>query len=382
MSGITGMRSGTATDFAVIGGGLVGASLGYGLALAGERVTVFDQGDVALRAARGNFGNVWVQGKGTNGPAYADLTRATANDWASFALELEVLTGLNLHFRRPGGFYLCFAREELDRRVASLTALATKATIPSRFEVLNNAALKSVIPDIGPGVAGATYCPDDGTANPLHLLRALLLGLQRLGGKYLANHDVRRVAADGQGFLIETAGGIHHTARIALTAGLGNVGLAASLGLRAPVRPVRGQILVTEKVRPFLQYGMNFVRQTVEGGCIFGESSEEVGFDEGTTSDVLRATAKRAVAAFPLLEHVRVIRSWGALRVMSADGMPIYQQSAVHSGAFLLSVHSGVTLAPFHARSMAQALKDGALSQDLGIHFSPDRFDVPTPYTT
>lgn len=382
MSGIDGMRSGTNTDFAVIGGGMVGASLGYGLALAGERVTVFDQGDVAFRAARGNLGNVWVQGKGANGPAYADLTRTTANDWASFAQELEALTGVNLHFRRPGGFYLCFSREELDRRVENLTALATKVSIQSRFDVLDNAGLKSALPDIGPGVFGATYCPDDGTVNPLHLLRALLQGLQKLGGKYLANHDVIRVVADDQGFLIETASGVHHSARIALTAGLGNVDLAVPLGLRAPVRPVRGQILVTEKVRPFLQYGMNFIRQTVEGGCIFGESSEEVGFDEGTTSDVLRATAKRAVAAFPLLEHVRVVRSWGALRVMSADGMPIYQQSAVHPGAFLMSVHSGVSLAPFHARNMAQALKDGALSQDIVTHFSPDRFDVSTPYTT
>jgi len=38
-------------------------------------VLVLDEGDVALRASRGNFGLVWVQGKGLGMPAYADWAR-------------------------------------------------------------------------------------------------------------------------------------------------------------------------------------------------------------------------------------------------------------------------------------------------------------------
>lgn len=373
------MKRGEAGHFAIVGGGIVGAALGYGLALSGQRVTVFDQGDAALRAARGNLGNVWVQGKGAVGPAYADLTRTTANDWASFAQELEALTGLGVHYRRPGGFYLCFSDEELRRRAAMLAALDAKAKVPSKFEVLDNQALRCILPDIGPGVAGATYSPDDGTTNPLHLLRALLLGIQKLGGTYLPDNAVREVKAEGSGFVVYAANGAYPADRVALTAGLGNLALAASLGLQAPIRPVRGQILVTEKVRPFLHYGMNFIRQTVEGGCIFGESSEEAGFDDGTTAVVLRDTARRAVTAFPLLANVRVVRSWGALRIMTPDGMPVYQQSATHPGAFLLSVHSGVSMTPFHARAMARALVDGQLGPEIAEHFSPERFHVPNP---
>ena len=47
-------------DFAVIGGGLVGAACAYGLQRQGLKVLVLDEGDVARRASRGNFALVWV----------------------------------------------------------------------------------------------------------------------------------------------------------------------------------------------------------------------------------------------------------------------------------------------------------------------------------
>jgi glycine/D-amino acid oxidase-like deaminating enzyme len=48
-------------DVAVVGGGLVGAALAWGLAREGQRVTVLDEGDMARRASRANFALVWVQ---------------------------------------------------------------------------------------------------------------------------------------------------------------------------------------------------------------------------------------------------------------------------------------------------------------------------------
>ena len=55
-------------DVIVIGGGLVGASIAWGLVHQGARTLLLDEGDVAFRASRGNFGLVWVQGKGAAAP--------------------------------------------------------------------------------------------------------------------------------------------------------------------------------------------------------------------------------------------------------------------------------------------------------------------------
>ena len=61
----------TEHDVAVIGGGVVGSSIAWGLANARLKVAVLDEGDAAYRASRGNFALVWVQGKGLGMPQYS-----------------------------------------------------------------------------------------------------------------------------------------------------------------------------------------------------------------------------------------------------------------------------------------------------------------------
>ena len=60
---------------------------------------------------------------------------------------------------------------------------------------------------------------------------------------------------------------------------------------------------------------------------------------------------------------------------MTPDGYPIYAQSQSHPGAFVALCHSGVTLAAFHARELARAIRDGELP-DFLTPFHQRRFDV------
>ena len=46
---------------------------------------------------------------------------------------------------------------------------------------------------------------------------------------------------------------------------------------------------------------------------------------------------------------------------MSADGFPIYEQSAAHPGAFVATCRQGVTLAAAHAYALAPVIAAGAL---------------------
>ena len=62
-----------------------------------------------------------------------------------------------------------------------------------------------------------------------------------------------------------------------------------------------------------------------------------------------------------------------SLRVMSPDGLPIYDQSRGFPGAFVASCHSGVTLAAAHAERYAQHVLDGALPAELA-RFTGARF--------
>ena len=48
------------SDYAIIGGGIVGLSVAWGLLRRGLSVTVIDGSDGDFRASRGNFGLIWA----------------------------------------------------------------------------------------------------------------------------------------------------------------------------------------------------------------------------------------------------------------------------------------------------------------------------------
>lgn len=369
--------SGRDAEIIVLGGGVVGLSIAYGLMKHGRDVLLLDEGDVAHRASRGNFALVWVQGKGLSMPEYALWTLKSADLWADFVAELEAATGRTLAYSRRGGLMPALSDEELDQRMAGLNRLHNLAPASARVERLDRKALKSMLPALGEEVVGATYCPADGHVNALNLFRLLHESVQSGGARYLPNAAAGQISSSGDGFAIETAAGTFHAGKVVLAAGLGNARLAPMVGLEAPVRPQRGQVMVTEKLAPFLDYPLGTIRQTNEGGVMIGDSKEEVGLDNSNHHAVLAEIADRATRIFPVLRHAQVVRSWGALRVMSPDGHPIYDRSVSHPGAYLVTCHSGITLAAIHARAVAAAIASDGWDASLEV-FSARRFrDVP-----
>jgi hydrogen cyanide synthase HcnC len=364
-------------DVAVIGGGLLGAAIAWGLAREGQRVAVLDEGDVAYRASRGNFALVWVQSKGLGMAEYAAWTRRSSDRWAEMAQLLKDETKLDVAFARPGGFHLCLSDAELERRAQLLMRLHNQPRMVSYpYEMLDREGVRKLLPEIGPEVVGGSYCPLDGHCNSLRLLRALHTAMRLRGAAYLANHVVEHIEPRAGGFRLETARAEVRAGKLVLAAGNGNARLASMVKLSAPVRPQRGQIVVTERVRPFLPYPVVTIRQTDEGSVMLGDSVEEAGWDDSVGIGVVAAIADRARRMFPLLAGVNVVRSWAALRVMTADGFPIYEQSTECRGAFIATCHSGVTLAANHALELAPMIAAGQLHADLEV-FSARRFDVP-----
>jgi glycine/D-amino acid oxidase-like deaminating enzyme len=241
--------------------------------------------------------------------------------------------------------------------------------------MLDRAAVAELLPGIGPAVSGASFTRYDGHVNSLALLHALHQGFVAGGGTYLPNRTVGYAGVAPHEFVIGSGEDRVAAPRIVLAAGLGNAELAPLFGLSAPVRPQRGQILVTERAGRVLAMPTTTVRQTLEGGIMIGDSQEDVGFDTGQRPVVMAAMAQRAARSFPWLAELQVVRAWAALRVMPPDGVPIYDQSEAFPGAFTANCHSGVTLAGAHALLFAPMVAAGALDPALAP-FSARRFDV------
>lgn len=364
-------------DVAVIGGGLLGTAIAWGLARIGQRVAVLDEGDRATRASRGNFALVWVQSKGLGMPEYAGWTIRSSNAYAAFADELARETGIGVSFERPGGFHLALTERELEARALSLKRLHNQPGIPEyETKILSPAEIRKMLPDLGPDVVGGSYCPLDGHVNSQLLLRAFNKGLKQQGADYLPSHRVDTIAATGGIFVMTTQSGEVRAQKIVLAAGNANQHLAPMVGLDAPMKPERGQILVTERVQPFLRHPVVTIRQTNEGSVMIGDSKEDGSRDTDMTMGVNAVMAERAQRMFPRLSRLNVVRMWTAIRVMTKDGFPIYDQSTRFPGAFVACCHSGVTLAANHALTVAPMIARGALDTDLVGAFTARRFDV------
>ena len=269
-------------DTIVIGGGVVGLSIAYGLARAGERVRVLDEGDDAFRAARGNFGLVWVQGKGAEKPTYALWSLGSSRLWPAFSEDLTRHTGIDLQLAQSGGLMLSLDDVELQERSDMMAGLAGDLAALGEaypYEILGANALRELCPHVGPDVAGACFSPLDGHVSPLKLLRSLTAALGSLGGELKTGQHVDEIEHRGGAFHIHTGGTTYVAAKLVLAAGLANAALAPMVGLSAPVAPLRGQVLITERVEPFLDLPTGSVRQTGDGEVQIGSGKLNIALD-------------------------------------------------------------------------------------------------------
>jgi glycine/D-amino acid oxidase-like deaminating enzyme len=362
-------------DVAIVGGGLLGSAIAWGLGRLGQKVAVLDEGDVAKRASRANFALVWVQSKGLGMPAYTSWTVRASQAWPKLSAELREQTGLDVALQQNGGFHLALGETEYEQRTQLVARMHNQVGAADyRMEMLPAAEIKKMLPMIGPEVSGGSFCPFDGHVNSLRTFRAFHTGMKQFGADYFPERPVASVAQEAGEFRLATPDGEIRAAKIVLAAGNANQTLAPMVGLSAPMGPTRGQIVVTERTMPFLPHPLTTIRQTDEGTVMIGDSKEDELDDRVLNQPINAVMADRAQRMFPHLARLNVVRSWSGIRVMPQDGFPIYDQSKTHPGAFVACCHSGVTLASNHAFDMARMVEHGALEDELVDAFSARRF--------
>lgn len=370
------------SDYLVVGGGVVGLAVAWGLARRGECVALIDAAHAQPRASTANFGLVWLQSKGERFPDYGAWTRRATDAWPAFAAELQDASGVDPCYRRSGGLAYCLGETEWEtRRVKVAGMRAAHAVDPYQTEMLSRAELQRELGDVvlGPEVSGASWNPHDGAVDPLRLMRGLRMAVERAGVAMHRSIAVDRVKRVGQGYAVHAGDRCWQGGKLVLAAGLGNAVLAPQLGIHGNVRADRGQILVTERVPWRLPLPANGLRQTPDGTVLIGSTKEGPTLDVQVT-DPLRAAhmAVRATRIVPALRRVRVVRAWAGLRTMSGDAAPVYSRSEQAPGATAINCHSGITLTSVHVSVVADWVRDDT-HNDAIAPFTPRRFDVPTP---
>ncbi|MCR9059862.1 MAG: FAD-binding oxidoreductase [Rhodobacteraceae bacterium] len=364
-------------DFAVVGAGVVGSSIAFGLLKHGYSVVLLDGSKTDPRASGANFGLVWVQGKGPGVPDYQFLTRVASDAWPEFAAELaeaaEDKSG-SLAYERNGGLAFTFGEQGFFERKNQLLRLHNeRGADGDDIEMIDRREVSKLLPDfeLSEEVSGASFCWRDGCVNPLRMHALLLQAIENLGGRIVWNATVR-TACDktGTGWVLKTDAGDVVAGHVVAACGLGAKELGVHLGLEVPVRPQRGQVLVSKRMPKVMRLPASTLRQTADGTFLVGATKEEVDFDEGTSLDGARQLARNALRITPMLKNINVVRHWAGLRVMTPDGAPIYDFGNNASAA---ACHSGITLAPVHASLFVDRILGRSAESQLHA-FDPSRF--------
>ena len=347
-------------DIIVIGGGATGAACALGLVRekAGT-VLMLDETPGIHRVSRANFGLTTYMLKGLNDPAYAEWALQATKKWPEFGSGLEGETGITIDLSLDGGGEAFLSEQEKETRIRQnrqLKDMADKRGSEYPARVLDRYEFSQLIPkmELGDAVTGGMFVPGAGHVNPLFMLRAIRKAFLIRGGTFIPGESVMEITPDKSHTLVKTGTHAYACDKLVVAAGHGSTRLLDALGIRLPLYPLRGQLMVTNRMPPLLPIPLLNVRQTAEGTFMIGVSLEHAGHDVRTTVDVMKAQAQKAIAVFPMMAGLNWVRSWAAIRVMTPDDSPVYDTVPGFNNIFILAGHSAVSLAPLHASIIPQ----------------------------
>ena len=181
-------------------------------------------------------------------------------------------------------------------------------------------------------------------------------------------------------------------------------GLGDMVGVKVPIRPRQGQILVTERLDGLVgknyaefgylaarrqsaqrngemeQFGVAMVLEpSAAGTVLIGSSRRFVGMDATPHPAVMQAIAQRAKHFFPSFSGVKLIRAYAGVHPASPDGKPIISPTHVE-GVYVAAGHegNGIGLSLITGKLVSQMLRGETPLVDLAP-LCIDRFGMNPP---
>jgi glycine/D-amino acid oxidase-like deaminating enzyme len=384
------MKKPSQTDVVVIGAGIIGSSIAYHLARHKLRVTLLERGDIASGSSGACDGLVFLQSKKPG--IHLQLAMESHRRFDLLARQLPV----PIEYKKTGGMVVIESEDELS---AMQQFVKEQQEIGLDVSLTNRDQACKLEPHLSKHILGATHSPLDGQVNPISLTLGFALGAQSLGARLFTDVAVHGIdTTAGKVSAVETDVGRFEADIVINAAGVHAPQIGALVGLDIPIKPRRGQILVTGSCSSMLRHclisakyiaakfnpertkatgeGVS-IEQTENGNFLLGSTREFVGFDKRTTADGLHRIANKTAAIIPALEQVNVIRAFAGLRPHTPDGLPILGQVDDVSGFIMAAGHEGdgIALSPITGELIAQMIATG--KSDIPIDaFRLSRFAV------
>ena len=385
-------------DVIIIGGGITGLACAYYLTGAGKSVLLLEKGDLGEGASTSCDDMIFLQSKKPG--ILLTIALESLEMYRRLAKDLP----LDIEFESRGGMVLIESENQLGHMKEFVRQ---QKALNLEVELLDQAEVRRQAPMVSRHVLASTYSPIDSQVNPLRVMRGFVKVAASRGLELRRHCGVTALDSPAPYHWKVTAcdGKIYESSCVVNCCGAWAPQVAALTGLELPIKPKRGQILVTEAVPAFgktnfwsadyivMKLNPDFAKERLQilndlgiglsmsqaqsGNYFLGGTREFAGFDKTVDRQALRLILKEAARFFPALENVNIIRTFSGFRPASGDGKPFIGPVTSQPGLYVAAGHEGdgIALAPISGYAISQMITGGSLPHDLS-ELSPARLGI------
>jgi glycine oxidase len=373
-------------DVAIVGGGIIGASIAFELASEKLRVSLLERQQLGREASWAAAGMLSPSPHSAKDLPLVPLAKESLRLYPKFAATIEDESGKSVAYDRPGVLEIFTdprAESQRDKVIVEYRALGLTA------EPVSIEDARKLFTELGASAAAAAWLPNEETVDPRALMDALIVAVRRRGVEVLADSPVsalhfERGRCTGVSVGAETISASH----VVVAAGCFSGGIAPDtpgknhgahiLSRYAAVKPIRGQMLALRPVSMALRHVLRsqdaYLVPRRDGRIVAGSTLEDVGFEKCVTPVGLSKIISGACKLWPALSDAAIVETWCGLRPGTPDDLPILGPTE-EEGLLIATGHyrNGILLAPVSAKLISEWIIRGKTTFDA-LPFSPLRF--------
>jgi glycine oxidase len=364
-----------AFDVAIVGGGVIGASIAFELASEKLSVVVLDCQQPGRESSWAAAGMLSPGPDSPEAVPLVPLAKESMRLYPDFVSAVEESSGRTAGYARKGTLEIFPAPQgdgERDRMVSEHRQLGLAA------EPITLDAARILEKLLGPAARAAAWLPEEATLDPRLLMDSLFVAARRRGVEIRADCAVTSVLTLANRVTGVMAGGQKISAKFVVAAAGSFCGNIGGLAPFAPTRPVRGQMVALRSgevtLRRVLRSARGYLVPRPDGRIIAGSTLEDAGFQKHVTPEGIEKILDAALELTPGLAGAEIVETWAGLRPGTPDNLPILGPTDIE-GLWMATGHyrNGILLAPVTAKLIRNWILREQISLDTRV-FSPLRF--------